>query len=280
MLASQLDALEEPSRAIVVDAAARPDVIVERIVRQLSPGNRLRVAADVDALSAQAATAAVDIINGAVAAHGRCSLALSGGETPRGLYRLLGSEFRAAVPWARVHFFWGDERYVPVDHAESNYRMARETLLDHVPCPASNIHPMPTHLSPAAAAAAEYERVLRDYFGDGAGPRFDLNILGIGEDGHTASVFPGSPAVDEQERWVVVAHTDANPQWRLTLTLHALSRSTNVWVLVAGANKARALRRALSTDSDPHVDPAAGLRSATGTAVWWVDSASAQDIRS
>ena len=278
MLASQFDALEEPSHAIVIDAAASPDAIVERILQQLSWGDRLRVAADVDTLSMQAAAAAVDIINSAVAAHGRCSLALSGGETPRGLYRLLGSQFRAAVPWARVHFFWGDERYVPADHAESNYRMARETWLDHVPCPASNIHPMPTHLSPAAEAAAGYEKVLREFFG-GGGPAFDLNILGIGEDGHTASVFPGSPAVDEKERWVVDAHGDATPKWRLTLTLSALSRSTNVYFLVAGATKAHALRHALAVDADPHLYPAAGVRSAGGTVIWWVDSAAAQSIR-
>ncbi len=279
MLASQFDALEEPSNAIVIDAAAPPDVIVETILRQLSLGVRVRVLADVDALSAQAAAAAVDIIHGAVAAHGRCSLALSGGETPRGLYRLLGSQFRAQVPWARVHIFWGDDRYVPADHPESNYRMARETLLDHVPCPASNIHGMPTHLSPAADAAAMYEKVLREYFGDGDGPAFDLNIMGLGEDAHTASVFPGSPAVDERERWVLDAQTTANPKWRLTLTLSALSRSRNIFFLVAGATKASALRHALAADSDPHVYPAAGIRPTTGTVVWWVDSASAQSRR-
>jgi 6-phosphogluconolactonase len=157
--------------------------------------------------------------------------------------------------------------------------MARETLLDHVPCPASNIHAMPTHLSPAAAAAAAYEKVLREYFDGGDGPAFDLNIMGVGEDGHTASVFPGSRAVDEQERWVLDAHTNATPEWRLTLTLSALSRSRNIFFLVAGATKASALRHALAADSDPHVYPAAGIRPTTGTVVWWVDSASAQSRR-
>ncbi len=279
MLASQFDALEEPSNAIVIDASATPDAIVEQLVRQLPAEGRLRVAADVDELSAKAAAAAVEIIECAVAARGRCSVALSGGDTPRGFHRVLGSQFRARVPWAQVHFFWGDERYVPLDHADSNYRMARETLLDHVPCPPSNIHPMPTHLSPAAAAAAAYEKALREHFGDGVGPAFDLNILGIGEDAHTASVFAGSPAVEEQERWVVDAHTDADPQLRLTLTLPALSHSTNIFVLVAGAAKAGALRHALAADSDPHLYPAAGIRSAHGTVLWWADSASARFIR-
>jgi 6-phosphogluconolactonase len=279
LLASQFDALEEPSNAIVIDASATPDAILDQLLQQLPSQGRLRVADGVDEISAQAAAAAVEIINRAVAAHGRCSVALSGGGTPRRFHRLLSSQFRAQVPWAQVHFFWGDERYVPLDHADSNYRMARETLLDHVPCPASNIHPMPTHLSPAPAAAAAYEQVLREHFGDGVGPAFDLNILGIGEDGHTASVFAGSPAVDEQERWVVEAHTDARPQSRLTLTLPAISRSTNIYVLVAGAAKAGPLRQALAADSDPRLHPAAGIRSANGTVVWWADSAAAQSMR-
>ena len=235
MLDSQFEALEEPSNAIVIDVAAPPHVIVERIMWQLSLGVDVRVLADVEVLSAEAAAAAVDIINGAVAARGRCSLALSGGDTPRGLYRLLGSQHRDRVPWARVHVFWGDDRYVPGDHPESNYRMARETLLDHVPCPAENIHAMPTHFASAAEAAATYDEVLKEHFGGGDGPTFDLNILGIGEDAHTASVFPGSPAVDERERWVMDVHTDATIATRLTLTLPALSHSTNIHVLVAGA---------------------------------------------
>ena len=283
MLESQLDAFEEPSNAIVIDAAAPPGAIVERILGLLVD---VRVAADVDALCAQAAAAAVEIINRAVAAHGRCSLALSGGETPRGLYRLLGSQHREQIPWARVHVFWGDDRYVPAGHPESNYRMARETLLNHVPCPAENIHGMPTHLSPPAAAAATYDQVLKDYFGEGLpratsrgnGPAFDLNILGIGEDAHTASVFPESPAVDEHERWVMDVHTTARITTRLTLTLPALSSSANIHVLVAGAAKAGALRHALATDADPHLYPASGIRRGRGV-VWWVDRDAAHSMR-
>ena len=278
MLASQFEALEEPSDAIVIDAAASPDAIVERIVRQLSVHEGLRVAADFDALSARAAAAAVDVINEAVAARGRCAVALSGGDTPRGLFRLLGSRFRAVVPWDRVHLFWGDERYVPADHPESNYRMARETLIDHIPCPAENIHRMPTQLSPAAAAASAYETALKRFFSDDDGPSFDLNILGIGADGHTASVFSGSPAVDERERWVVESMTDAHPHRRLTLTLPALSYSTNIHVLVAGASKAHALQLALASDTDPHRCPAAGIRSIRGKVVWWVDAAAAESV--
>ena len=235
------------------------------------------VVADLEALSAQAAAAAVDIINAAVATRGRCSLALSGGDTPRGLYRLLGSQHRDRVPWGRVDVFWGDDRYVPGDHPESNYCLARETLLDHVPCPAENIHAMPTHFSSPAEAAATYDEVLKVYFGGGDGPAFDLSILGIGEDAHTASVFPGSPAVDERERWVMDVHTDATIATRLTLTLPALSHSNNIQVLVAGAAKARALRHALATDADPHLYPASGIRRGRGV-VWWVDNAAARGL--
>jgi 6-phosphogluconolactonase len=155
--------------------------------------------------------------------------------------------------------------------------MARETLLDHVPCPAENIHAMPTHLPSAAEAAAIYDKVLKGFFGGGDGPAFDLNILGIGEDAHTASVFPGSAAVDERERWVMDVQTKAAIATRLTLTLPALSQSANIHVLVAGPGKAAALRHALATDADPHLYPASGIRRGRGV-VWWVDRAAARAI--
>ena len=126
----------------------------------------VRVCADVNELSRRAAEAVVRTINDTARATGRCSLVLSGGNTPRTLYGLLASEFRDQIPWARVHVFWGDERYVSPDDPDSNYRMARETLLDHVPCPAGNVHPMPTHFPSPADAARDYERTLRNYFGN------------------------------------------------------------------------------------------------------------------
>jgi 6-phosphogluconolactonase len=277
MLDGQVAALEEPSNVIVIDITAPPDDIVARILWRLSLEIDVRVVRNGDALSAQAAIAAVELINAAVAARGRCSLALSGGDTPRGLHRLLGSQYRNHIPWANVHIFWGDDRYVPPDHPESNYRMARETLLDHVPCPAENIHPMPTHFLSAAEAAATYEKALRMHFDGADGPAFDLNILGIGEDAHTASVFPASAAVDERERWVMDVQTNAAIATRLTLTLPALSRSINIHVLVAGAAKASAMRHALAVDRDPHRYPASGIRRGTGV-VWWVDQAAAREI--
>jgi 6-phosphogluconolactonase len=230
----------------------------------------VRVCADVNELSLRSAELAVTAINDAVRHHGRCALVLAGGTTPRTLYGLLAGRFRDEIPWARVHVFWSDERYVPADDRDSNYRMARETLLDHVPCPAGNVHPMPTSSASPDAAARDYERTLGDYFG-ADWPRFDLVLLGLGEEGHTASLFPESPAVREQARWVVAVNVAATPPVRLTLTLPILTRAANIYVLAAGTKKAGALHHVLAGTPDPNVYPAAGLRSTKGTLIWWVD---------
>ncbi len=237
----------------------------------------LRIATDLHELSSLTAAAMVRVIDDAVSETGTCSLALSGGDTPRELYRLLGSRFRDQVSWENVHVFWGDERYVPADHPDSNYRMARETLLNHVPCPEANIHPMPTHLPSPELAAHDYDRMLEEHFG-AEGPRFDLNLLGVGADAHTASLFPGSPALKERARWVMSVESDATPRLRLTLTLPALTRSATIFVLVAGATKANALRHALSDASDPDTYPAAGLRQSEGLVTWWADRDAASQL--
>jgi 6-phosphogluconolactonase len=237
----------------------------------------VRVCADVNELSLRAAEAAVPTINDAVRASGRCSVGLSGGSTPRTLHGLLASDFRDRIPWGQVHVFWGDERYVPPDDPASNYRMAKETLLDHVPCPAANIHPMPTHFPSSDAAARHYEKTLKVFFGT-EWPRFDLLFLGIGEEGHTASLFPGSPALEERRRWVVAVETPADPPLRLTLTLPVLLRAAHTDVLVAGSEKASALHHVLAGAADPNIYPAAALRSTEGTLTWWVDRAAAHQI--
>jgi 6-phosphogluconolactonase len=204
---------------------------------------------------------------------------LSGGSTPRTLHGLLASDFRDQIPWADVHVFWGDERYVSPDDPDSNYRMARETLLDHVPCPAGNIHPMPTHFPSPDAAAREYEKTLRTYFGT-EWPHFDLLLLGLGEEGHTASLFPGSPALEERTRWVVAVKAPADPSLRLTLTLPALTRAANIYVLVTGSKKASALHHVLTDGTDANIYPAAGVRLTPGTLIWWIDrEAAAQQYK-
>lgn len=230
----------------------------------------VRVFSDVNKLSLRAAEGVVRTINESVQTNGRFSLALSGGNTPRTLYRLLSSQFRDQIPWTRVHVFWGDERYVPLGDPHSNYRMARETLLDAAPCPPGNVHPMPTELSDPDTAARDYEKTLRNYF-SGDWPRFDLLLLGIGEEGHTASLFPGSPALEETKRWVVAVKVPAEPPRRLTLTLPVLSHAANVYFLVTGSNKAQALHSILNRPPDPKNYPASGVSLARGTVIWWVD---------
>jgi 6-phosphogluconolactonase len=230
----------------------------------------LRVCADDADLSRRAAEAAITTISQALRTAGACSIALAGGNTPRTLYRLLASEYRTRFSWPDVQVFWGDERYVPPDDVRSNYRMARETLLDHVPCPPANIHPIPTHFPTADVAARDYEQTLRRHFIAGW-PRFDLVLLGIGDDGHTASLFPGSLALAEKTRWVVAARAPVEPHVRVTLTLPALTRAAAVYILAAGATKADALRHVLEGPGDWIKYPAAALRLGAESVIWWAD---------
>jgi len=234
----------------------------------------IRVFADVDELSLRAAEAAVRTINECVQRNDSFSIALSGGNTPRTLYRLFSTRFRDQIPWTKVHVFWGDERYVPLADSESNYRMARETFLDAVPCPVGNVHPMPTELPDPDLAAREYEKTLRNYFSEDW-PRFDLVLLGLGEEGHTASLFPGSPALNENKRWVVAVKAPAKPALRLTLTLPAITGASNIYFLITGSNKAEALHHVLTGSPHPKSYPASGIRRAKGTVIWWLDRAAA-----
>ena len=238
----------------------------------------IRVFADVDELTLRAAEAAVRTINESVQRNDSFSIALSGGNTPRTLYRLFSTRFRDQIPWTKVHVFWGDERYVPRADSQSNYRMARETLLDAVPCPVGNVHPMPTELRDPDLAAREYEKTLRNYFSEDW-PRFDLVLLGLGEEGHTASLFPGSPALNENTRWVVAVKAPSKPAQRLTLTLPAITGASNIYFLVTGSNKAEALHHVLTGSPHPKSYPASGIRRAKGTVIWWLDRAAAALVR-
>lgn len=197
---------------------------------------------------------------------GTFSVALSGGSTPQALYRHLAEPgYRDSFPWQRMHWFWGDERFVPHDDAQSNYRMVHEALLAHVPVPAANIHPIPTEgLDPEAAAAA-YDRELRTFYGsdsfDPARPLFDINLMGLGEDGHTASLFPGSSVLGERERWVA-AGPGPKQDMRITLTYPALESSAQMAFLVAGRAKREILARFRNGDDalpSVHVHPRGSL---------------------
>lgn len=234
----------------------------------------VHVLPDIEALSRAAAESAVEIITSAVAQRGTCAMALSGGNTPRSLYRLFGSTYRNKIPWKQVHLFWGDERYVPPDDPASNYRMVRETLLGATPIPAGHVHPMPTNQNDPNDAARDYEAFLNRQF-KGDWPRFDLILLGLAPDGHIASLFPGSKALLEDKRRVVAVRVPKEPSQRLTLTLPAINHAANVHFLVAGKSKAGALHRVLAGPCDVQTCPALGVKLIDGTVTWWVDESAA-----
>lgn len=188
------------------------------------------------------------LVRQAMARQGPISLALSGGSTPKLLYQKLAAmSWRDRMPWERVHVFWGDERFVAADHPESNQGMARQALLAHVPIPPGNIHPMPVDGTPEEAAG-RYEAMLRAFAASRTGqPFFDVQLLGLGPDGHTASLFPGTPALKELDAWVT-AVLGAKPEPRITLTYPALNSSREVVFLVAGSEKREALHRLRAGD--------------------------------
>lgn len=236
----------------------------------------VRVYANSEALTQAAADYFVSQAEVALTSRQRFSVALSGGSTPQPLYTLLATDgFARRVDWARVHVFWGDERCVPADHPDSCYRMAREALLDYVPLPAQNIYRIRGEEEPAKAAT-EYEQILRRFFGEASGARFDLVWLGMGDDGHTASLFPGTEVVDEQERWVKENYVQAAKQrWRITLTPPAINAASNIAFLVSGASKAERLRQVLMGEYQPHLLPSQLVKPLNGHLVWLVDSAAA-----
>jgi len=269
LLESQFRTLEAPSDAIVMDVEMPPETIVRQILIKLRDKPDIRIADDLKVLSQRVADEVVTIVDETVRRRGRCSLVLSGGSTPMTLHRLLATTYRARIPWSLIDVFWGDERYVPHDDSHSNYLMARKTLLDHVPCPAANVHPMPTHFPDPDDAAWDYQATLERYW-TGGERQFDLVLLGMGPDGHTASLFPGSSALNERIRLVMATTVPAESPRRLTLTFPALARSAQIHFLVSGADKAVALSHVLSA-ADRASYPAAGVRSGGRSVVWWVD---------
>jgi 6-phosphogluconolactonase len=235
---------------------------------------------DLSALAYEAAKRFARLARRSIGETGRFAVALAGGSTPRPLYELLATEpFRGQVPWHRVHLFWGDERCVPPDDPQSNYRMVREALLDgSTLLPDENVHRVPAERPPEEAAAA-YEEALRAFFRcDDSFPRFDLVLLGMGPDGHTASLFPGGAALDETERSVVANWVPQQNAWRITLTYGALNAAHHIIFLVAGAGKAVTLREVLQPDSLRPPLPAQQVRPRAGTLTWLVDEAAASQL--
>jgi 6-phosphogluconolactonase len=233
----------------------------------------VRLYADKKAVAEAVAQHVVTLAVEAIAQKQPFSVALAGGSTPRPAYEALATpRYADRLDWSQVEIFWGDERCVPPDHAESNYRMAHEALLRHVPIPEENVHRMRGELEPEQAAEA-YEEQLRSSFGDVRVPRFDLILLGLGEDGHTASLFPRTPALQEQERWVVAHYVEALDAWRLTLTPVVLNAAENVTFVVVGERKAAILEEVIEGAYRPQELPAQRVQPRRGRLRWFVDRA-------
>jgi 6-phosphogluconolactonase len=229
---------------------------------------------DLDALSRAALEELLRCMQYAIKERDRFAIALSGGHTPAKLYALwaLAKDYGIRTPWDRVHLFWSDERYVPHNHPLSNYRMALETLIEHVPIPAENVHAMPTDSPEPAKAAEAYEAELRGFFGVGA-PVFDLQLLGLGVEGHTASLFPGSPALEEKKRWVAAVEVAAKPPRRLTLTPVVLNQGRNTFFLVSGADKREILAALRGEPASKASEYPAGRIQPAGRTLWFLDKA-------
>jgi 6-phosphogluconolactonase len=213
------------------------------------------------------------LIAKATAKPGRFSISLSGGSTPQALYEKLATEpYKSRFPWDRAYWFFGDERFVPHDHKDSNYRMVREALFDHVPIPPANILPIPDTGTPESAAH-DYQEILQNYYGsqalDMSRPLFDVTFMGLGEDGHTASLFPGNAVLEDTTHWVAAVTDPSVTQPRITLTYPALACSASMAFLVEGAKKQAVLKRVLSGDRSA---PAARA-TAIGELIWFVDDA-------
>ena len=234
---------------------------------------KIRVFPDAEAVAQAAAELVVYMAQAAIESRGEFSIGLSGGNTPRPLYQLLANELLVnRIDWARVHIFFCDERCVAPAHADSNFRMASETLLDLVPLLPTNIHRMRGEIDPEAAAT-EYGQLLKARFGDGG---LDLAILGMGEDGHIASLFPGSKALEEQDHRCVANYVEKLHNWRLTLTAPFLNRSQEILVLVTGAAKAATVREVLEGERDPKQWPIQLIDPPEGRVTWMMDAAAAE----
>ena len=245
-----------------------------------SPGE-VRVYPDSEQLAIAAAELFVQLASESIAARGRFRVVLSGGSTPRRTFEVLASvEFSSRVDWSKVDIFWGDERYVAADDPESNYRMAREALLRHVSVPDASVHRVPTETSPPQAAAFAYEGEIRSSFGDPNGiPGFDLIYLGLGTNGHTASLFPHSRVLQEKVRLVAAVFVPEVNAWRISMTAGLLNQGRTVAFLVSGAEKAHVLREVVLGPRDPERLPAQMIVP-EGRLLWMVDEAAAALVSS
>jgi 6-phosphogluconolactonase len=249
-----------------------------------APGEReIEVVTSPAELAERAAARFTELANRALGARGRFTVALAGGSTPRALYSVLADPagpFRSRIAWQRIEFFWGDERHVPPEHPDSNFRMATEAMLARVPVSPQQVHRIEAELA-SAEAAERYEGVLRSVFDLAPGElaRFDLVLLGMGSEGHTGSLFPGSAALHEERRQVVAVWVEKLGVERITLTPPVLNAARCVIFLVAGGEKAATLHEVLEGELRPDTYPAQAVQPTDGDLVWLVDRAAAAGLR-
>ena len=282
---------QKPKAVIKKKAASNPSTRPARSGQGLKPSDRklkvvsfspeVRIYPTANLLFEETAPYVMKVAREAADARGRFVVALSGGSTPKGLFQQLTEEpYLSLMPWAKTFVFWVDERHVPLTDATSNYRMALEGLLSKVPIPKANIFPMTDGKETAERAASVYEIKLGKFFGTGSVPRIDLSLMGMGDDGHTASLFPGMPQVNELERWVVGYFVDAAKKERVSLTFPVLNASRVLLVLVEGKKKAERLKDVLEGTSDPLRYPVQYLRPTDGKLVFAMDLAAASLLKS
>ena len=250
----------------------------------ISKNQKIQIVADAEAMSKAAAETLVQHIGKTLQTRDVYSIALSGGSTPRRLYALLADDpdLRRQIPWQQIHFFWGDERHVPPEHPDSNYRMADTALLSKVPIPATNIHRIRAEDPDAAKAAADYEQEIRRFFKIDSGqvPRFNCVLLGMGSDGHTASLFPGTAALAETKRLVVSNWVKKFQSYRMTLSLPVINNAAYILFLVAGREKAETLKAVLEGDSKTIQFPAHCIQPTQGKLTWLLDRPAASRLKS
>jgi len=231
-----------------------------------------------DELSEKFADWLVDYANEVLKKQNRFTIALSGGSTPKKLYKLLTSgNYKSRIDWSKFHFFWGDERFVPFDDERNNAKMAYEELLDHVPVNKENIHVMQTMGSEPEESAIKYEKLLHDYFDD-AVTTFDLVMLGLGSDAHTLSLFPGYEIVTENKKWVSALYLKEQEMYRITLTAAVVNKASRVVFLVSGGDKAAALYHVLASEHEPYLYPAQAIQPFNGELYWFYDEAASADL--
>ncbi|MGQ3685358.1 MAG: 6-phosphogluconolactonase [Candidatus Loosdrechtia sp.] len=244
----------------------------------VSVRRELRVEADIGEISHVAAREFVRQSTNAIQTKGYCAVALSGGSTPQNLYRLLaGDQYRGQVRWSKVHLFWCDERCVPPDHYQSNYRMVRELLLDKIPVPPGNIYRIPAEYEDHNRAAEEYEQTLKTFFHlkNGELPRFDLVLLGMGDDGHTASLFPETDTLEETRRLVAATYIKKLNGYRITLTVPVINQAAYIIFLISGESKSAVLKKVLEGELQPGILPSQYIRPVEGRLLFLADRAAA-----